>query len=87
MVAHEKPYHDLTESSFLEAISRGVHPTVRDAWPPALRALLTACWRGDPAERPEFRELLPQIDQAISEAEAAEAEAAARPDSCTCSLQ
>jgi len=56
MCAHVKPFADLLESRFRDAISRGVRPHIREAWPAELRQLFSQCWEASPALRPRALE-------------------------------
>ncbi len=56
--------------------AEGLRPTVPGGAPPALHALLQACWAADPAVRPSAEQLQASLQDLAAEAEAAEADAA-----------
>jgi len=78
MVAHEKPYRMLTENCFYAAIGRGDKPTdyvrrsVKKSWSPTLVDIFGGSFNLDPSARPEFRELLPRLAMALSQARLSE---------------
>ena len=49
------------------ATAKGLRRAPRPPPPPALRALVEACWRPDPAERPEFGEICRRLEAALAE--------------------
>jgi len=44
-------------------------PPIPDDCPPLLRSLMVDCWAADPADRPEFSEVVARIDGVIEEIE------------------
>lgn len=68
MCAHRPPFLECgSEGIFRKAILDGHRPTLNKRWPEALKAVLTDCWRGDIASRPEFAQLLPRLDALCTE--------------------
>ena len=49
------------------ATSKGLRRAPRPPPPPALRALVEACWRPDPAARPDFAEICRRLEAALAE--------------------
>ena len=85
MLAHEKPYKDLTESAFFDALQRGscpldlIRPAVRRAWHPALLDVLADCFCKQCSARPEFRDIIPRLT--ALDVELADSEASVGPTS------
>jgi hypothetical protein len=44
-------------------VQKGLRPGVPANCPPLLGELMEACWTGNPASRPSFRELTPRLQQ------------------------
>lgn len=62
MCVRTYPWHDLLEAGAVDELKRRVgvlaqRPEVPSGTPPAYRALLEACWRQEPSERPTFAQL------------------------------
>ena len=67
MCAHRRPFLGLGEETFRKAILEGHRPPLPKKWPEPLKALLTDCWQGEIASRPEFAHLLPRLDALCAE--------------------
>jgi serine/threonine protein kinase len=59
-------------------VAAGHREDIPVTWHPALKALVSGCWAGDPGARPSFRQVLKQL-YAMKQAGVAEAMDAARP--------
>lgn len=71
LLTGRSPYEDLEIESFeqlIEEISnKGTRETIPDDAPVCLRRLLEACWKGNPEERPNFLQILAQLDDCLLE--------------------
>ena len=63
MLSHARPFISYTPEVFKSAIGRGMTPTVNKKWPPPVKTLFADCWTLDSAVRPEFREIMPRIEE------------------------
>lgn len=67
MIAHEVPFQDCDVSSFYRRVChQGERPRVPDKVPAALRQLLKECWDADPNQRPDTRDIMRRLDDAIA---------------------
>ncbi|PNW71561.1 hypothetical protein CHLRE_16g659400v5 [Chlamydomonas reinhardtii] len=56
------PYADMTPlQAAVGVVQKGLRPGVPANCPPLLGELMEACWTGNPASRPSFRELTPRL--------------------------
>jgi len=62
LASHKRPFVGFSPDVFKSAIAKGFTPPLPPKWPADLTALFRACWSLDPAQRPEFHQLLPQLD-------------------------
>jgi serine/threonine protein kinase len=52
-----KPYGELPSYEVPSLVIDGTRPPISPDCPPAIKALITKCWKGDPEERPTFQEI------------------------------
>ena len=72
MVAHDKPFAQLTLAGHAEGVAKGgLRPPLSKRWPESLRALLSNCWEAGAAKRPTFAELVPRLRQILGDIEGA----------------
>ena len=67
MGAHRKPYANQDETTFRQALDRGVRPPMKEKWPEKLKSLLTDCWKHNPVERPEFAEIIERVESLLKD--------------------
>eukprot|EP01114_Cavostelium_apophysatum_P020971 TRINITY_DN7184_c0_g1_i2.p1 TRINITY_DN7184_c0_g1~~TRINITY_DN7184_c0_g1_i2.p1 ORF type:complete len:727 (-),score=197.56 TRINITY_DN7184_c0_g1_i2:30-2210(-) len=72
------PYDTLEIESFEELIDEICHKGTRERipkdCPPSLRHLILSCWKAEPAARPNFLNIIQQLDEAIAEVAISDAE-------------
>ena len=61
LAAHRKPFTDTLPEHLPRALANGHRPPIQKKWPEELQSVLAGCWRGEPAERPELRDVLPVL--------------------------
>lgn len=67
------PYRNISRKMHIEKVVIGGYRMPLDPkWSPRLQSLIRNCWHEDKAQRPEFREVLRDLDVLILEAEEAE---------------
>ncbi|KXZ52483.1 hypothetical protein GPECTOR_9g527 [Gonium pectorale] len=58
------PYSDMTPlQAAVGVVQKGLRPGIPPNCPMALAEVMEACWTGNPAQRPSFRELAPRLQQ------------------------
>tara|TARA_B110001452_G_scaffold22483_1_gene17979 strand:- start:123 stop:2375 length:2253 start_codon:yes stop_codon:yes gene_type:complete len=68
MVSHERPYDLMASQDFARRVcDNGERPPIKKAWHPVLRAVLEATFRNDFRERPEFEEILDDMQAVVAE--------------------
>lgn len=67
MVAHERPYDLMMSEDFARRVcENGERPPINEEWHPVLRAVLVATFRPDFRERPEFEEILNDMQAVVA---------------------
>ena len=66
MCSHRKPFLEFSSPElFKKAVARGFHPKINPKWPADLKSFLEDCWALEISERPEFREVVPRLEQLL----------------------
>ena len=55
----------LDPSILVTSVLQGVRPTLPDSCPQMLRDLIQCCWAPDPADRPEFKAIVSELDNHV----------------------
>ena len=66
IASQEDPWRELSASSFfmdelLQLIRKGQRPIIAASWPVEFVETMQECWRTEPAERPTFSSIVPQL--------------------------
>ena len=76
MVAHDKPFAQLSLAGHAEGVAKGgLRPPLSKRWPEALRLLLSSSWEAAAAKRPTFAELLPRLREILRDIDGASVDA------------
>jgi len=62
MCAHRKPYTDFLPLHMPAVLARGVTPKLNQKWPAQLREMLSQCWELEASMRPDFSQIVPQLE-------------------------
>ena len=72
MVAHDKPFAQLSLAGHAEGVAKGgLRPPLSKRWPESLRVLLSSCWETAAAKRPTFSELVPRLREILGDIDGA----------------
>ena len=68
MCSHTKPFTEFSSPElFKKAVANGFHPKINPKWPADLQSLLKDCWAVEIPKRPEFREVVPVLEQLLQD--------------------
>jgi serine/threonine protein kinase len=66
--SRQLPYEGLNGvQAALAVMSKGMRPSIPERTPPALAALITACWAPVPEQRPPFTVVVERLEQILAE--------------------
>ena len=73
LLRNKIPYRNISRKTHIEKVVLGGYRMPLDkSWPPKLQTLVSMCWHEDKTMRPDFRDVLVQLDALIEEADARE---------------
>ena len=68
MCSHTKPFTEFSSPElFKKAVANGFHPKINPKWPADLQSLLKDCWAVEIPQRPEFRQVVPVLEQLLQD--------------------